>query len=274
VKAFHETINALPDALTYRGEVLDFEPDDHDDRPGFRQTRSARYAIYLVTQLTRFMIYHHYVFADTIEGSISLPVCKSQFLGRPASSAEASTAGGSALQSCPQAGDNVLHILRHCSDDHIRYVNPFLASTTWLAAALRIFRKVFIPDDSRELTESKYERLDQTYLQFAQFWETPLTLLDNLDSLEERVNQRQKMLTLSTDRKTGAMAGRRSFSYNHNPSGKVQLEMQRRGSVQTSPPRRVIKAYSNMRLPGESPEALTTTQMTPMLRDQTGHFRP
>lgn len=189
VEAFSYTMEALPDVLRFHGGLLTFgtDKDDEEEAVLVRRSCSAIYNIWMVAEFTRFMIYHHYVFMNILSGEILSSLTQASFWN------ETSTVENG-LQSCLEAGDNVYNLLTNCAENHVKFVNPFLANTIWLATALQAFRKIFVSDSTPVFTETKYERLRSTYIQFARFWGGPPHLLRDLDSLETRLELRQREL--------------------------------------------------------------------------------
>ncbi|KAF2179306.1 hypothetical protein K469DRAFT_641512 [Zopfia rhizophila CBS 207.26] len=191
------TTSVLPESLAYKGENLSFASmDQHSTSDGLEQSygrlNSAKYSIYMITQLAAFMIYHHYAFGEILNGTIFAEEPRNPGFGWAVPD-QAIPPNCKGLQSCLQAADNILAIINRSSEDHVKYVNPFHASTVWLATSLQILRKVFGPDVQVELTESKCEILRLSCQQYTKFWGTPLALLENLDSLEERLILRRKL---------------------------------------------------------------------------------
>jgi hypothetical protein len=191
IHALRCTTSVLPASLTYNGESLSFaaspfvqaadETDQH-----MKRLHAAKYGIYLMTQLARFMIYHHYAFGEITSGEIFADKpCTPGFGWSVADQEEPTNCEG--LRNCLEAADNISAVTHRCADFHVKFVNPFLASTVWLATSLQILKKVVAPERHSELNASKSEVLKLSCRQYVQFWETPMALLDNLDTLEERL---------------------------------------------------------------------------------------
>lgn len=88
-----------------------------------------------------------------------------------------------------EAADDILMIVSRSSSHHVHYVNPFLASTIWLAAAAQLVYKFFRPPGvNMDLTESKFEVLRLNYMQFVEHWKTSTTLQDNLEILRKSLD--------------------------------------------------------------------------------------
>jgi hypothetical protein len=188
LQALQNVITQLPDSLVYRGEYLDFGSDGQVavSDVEMRRLHSAKYNIYLTIQLARFMIYHHYAFGEIVSGTIFSSKQKAPEPGWSPSRRELSE-NAKGLQNCLQAADDICALTTRCSEDHVKHVNPFLASTVWLAAALQVLRKLFGNGEYQDETTSKCERLRAICGRYTEFWHTPLSLLENLDSLEARL---------------------------------------------------------------------------------------
>ncbi|KAE8360996.1 hypothetical protein BDV27DRAFT_148185 [Aspergillus caelatus] len=82
----------------------------------------------------------------------------------------------------------VLSLVRSSGPDHVHLVNPFLASTIWLAAAVFLaYRYLGIPTKSsqeRLLVESKIDLLKTIFRQFVQWWGMSDILESKLSELE------------------------------------------------------------------------------------------
>src|ERR1700761_58616 len=103
-----------------------------------RRLSSAKYSIYLMTQLTRFMIYHHNAFGEITNKKI-LTEIPPDLDNR--SNVPAGSSNHIGYLNCLQAADRILFIVNSCDEDHVKHVNPFLASTVWLATALQALDK-------------------------------------------------------------------------------------------------------------------------------------
>jgi hypothetical protein len=87
-----------------------------------------------------------------------------------------------------KAADDVVTVVNTSNENHFRYVNPFLANTIWLAAAVQLLHKNMISDNSEaELITSKFEVLCMTYDQFVDFWEMSPTPGQTLQMLQSHL---------------------------------------------------------------------------------------
>ncbi|EAW15391.1 fungal specific transcription factor domain-containing protein [Aspergillus fischeri NRRL 181] len=191
-QALVEVSKAIPESLAYRQEALDFT-NTENPRLTHREARklhSAVFNILLSTQLARFMIYHSYAFGEIVSGTLfagnqgTTSGCMPSAIAAPIIPANAQ-----GWRNCLEAADNILAIVTRCPESHVKYVNPFLASTVWLAAALQIVRKVYGNNIDAELIQSKVDCLRATCEKYAAFWQTPRRMLENLDTLEHRLLQ-------------------------------------------------------------------------------------
>jgi hypothetical protein len=154
-----------------------------------------------MTQLSKFMIYHYHVFGGFPRASRP---CETTYQ-QNGSECSASTPGQSQpdnshdnaniinsteLDQYFEAADNILTIVNRSCDEHVRYVNPFLASTIWLAAAVQLIYKLFGPPGTNgNLIKSKFDVISLNYKQFVGYWHMSTALQQNLDSLEMQLER-------------------------------------------------------------------------------------
>ncbi|KAK3322654.1 hypothetical protein B0H66DRAFT_574762 [Apodospora peruviana] len=161
------TVTSLPASLSYQGETLDFRPkatstpltDRTVNENNPRQEHADKYALHLMTQLCRFMIYHHKICARA--PWLLVQQRKGQ---QPRSSSETAQAN-SEWSNYMSASDEIVRVVRNSARDHYRYVNPFLANSLWFAAAAQIACKVFGP-----AALSNLDLLKLTIDRFISFW--------------------------------------------------------------------------------------------------------
>lgn len=193
---------ALPRCLAYKDEYLSFSPSGRSPAISSLQSDSAIHGIHVMTQLTRFKIYHHEFFnAASREASMILDQRQSNnqrgiehvshSLHPKADSFSAvSTPNSSAWKRYLDAADSILTIVSNSSIDHIKHVNPFLACTIWIAAAVQLVHRVFgPPGTNRRLLESNFDRLRSNYTQYVTYWQTPTILLEKLNILGPRLER-------------------------------------------------------------------------------------
>ncbi|OAG36115.1 hypothetical protein AYO21_09742 [Fonsecaea monophora] len=197
VKAYQDVRKNLPSTLAYRDEHLSFALTEGDDPYSTLRTSAGKYSVQMMSASASFMIYQNYVFADIIEGLSPLSSSHAGYEG----SGKDSTCNersllGKGFRNYLETSDMVLRLLSNCPEDHVRYANPYYASTTWIAAALQVFKRFTLRDHDSTVTQRQYDLLRRSYLQFNQFWDTPSALLQNLDSLEARLDCRHRELDL------------------------------------------------------------------------------
>ena len=188
---------ALPKSLKYQEEYLSFTSKVPAEVVMERQSHSSKYSIYLMTQLAKFMVYHRDAFAgaaedlhlvNTADGNKNDQRGSNQ---REAGPLRLSHRHASkALDHYMEAADNTLTIVSRSSNDHVRYVNPFLANIIWFAAAVQLGYKVLAPlGTNEELEESKFEVLRLNFNAYVSTWNVPIALQQNLDALEENLQR-------------------------------------------------------------------------------------
>ncbi|KAF0324107.1 fungal specific transcription factor, partial [Colletotrichum asianum] len=200
LKALQQTVADLPQRLAYKGTQLGFG----SSTPSFASNKTqavsdkkldaAQHSIFLATQLARFMIYHHYAFSEVLLGTIfSESGSSSPSLGWTATPRDPKErlSHSEGLRNCLKASDDIYAIICRSSDTHVKWTSPFLASTVWLAASLQILRKVFASSICDEMSEQKIILLRKTYQSYTDVWDTPQSLLQNLDSLEQRLMRKK-----------------------------------------------------------------------------------
>ncbi|KXH35896.1 hypothetical protein CSIM01_00610 [Colletotrichum simmondsii] len=199
IGALKQTVALLPRSLTYQGAQLGFKStgsssnSDCTQLPSERRSNASQHAIYLMIQLARFMIYHHFAFNEILLGTIFSETDSPPSFGWTSSSKDEKErlSNSEGLRNCLEASDDIHSIVSRSSETHIQWTNPFLASTVWLAASLQVLRKVFAPSTCNEASEMKIKELRAVCQKYTDFWGTPESLLQNLDSLEERLAQKK-----------------------------------------------------------------------------------
>ncbi|OQV03081.1 Fungal specific transcription factor domain-containing protein isoform 2 [Cladophialophora immunda] len=181
---------ALPKQLRYRDGFLSFAAND----PAVRQLHSAKYSIHVTTQLTRMMIHHQ----DAYHGAQQdlhlndLQEGPDQDSDATAENESLSLRLGPAregMQQFIEAADELLRIVSWSSEEHVRYVNPFLASTIWYGAVVHLGWKVLAPPSTNlDWVESKFTVLHMILMEFSEFWDLPKTLQENLASVEGKLH--------------------------------------------------------------------------------------
>ncbi|KIV81157.1 hypothetical protein PV11_08596 [Exophiala sideris] len=186
------TLMALPDALQYHNEPLRFTTVDCGQTPVSSMLHYAKYSIYVLTELTKFMIAHYYTFSKgqklsgRLQSNADIDRIEANRLPGTLLMCTTRKPNMEGLKQYVEASNNIVLLLNRCTSTHIRYVNPFLATTIWLAATVQLLNKNFgPPGGNRDLAEARFNTLRLTYKQFVRFWNTPGGLLQHLDSLED-----------------------------------------------------------------------------------------
>ncbi|EXJ83040.1 hypothetical protein A1O3_06857 [Capronia epimyces CBS 606.96] len=189
------TTMALPAGLKYHQQYLSFAITGvkGDAAKRRRLLHNSIYGIRLMIELTKMMIYKYYIFhGDSQLGHHSVQVKA----GAKSQPEWFDLAGGVAedrvFEKYFEAADEVVALVSRSSDVQCRYVNPYLANTIWLAAAVQIIHRALAQTNSeRELINSNFELLSLTYNQFVSFWGMSDTLQKNLEAIEEEVESMQ-----------------------------------------------------------------------------------
>lgn len=219
----HCTTEMLPRHLRYENQFLNFDAKDVEvTEAPFRRARDAAiYSIHLMTQLTRMMIYKFYVFRTRLRWpqlQRELATMKSHaktgaMPERQLGSLVPTNAVRQALILYITASDNVVNLIQRTNGSHYKYVNPFLANTIWLAAAVQLVHKELISSDGAEkdLICSNFELLCMAYRQFVDYWYMSDTLQGNLENLEKELK------TLQSAENEGFMHRRLSSNSQRGP---------------------------------------------------------
>ncbi|KAF3764084.1 hypothetical protein M406DRAFT_259842 [Cryphonectria parasitica EP155] len=198
--AVHCFIRVLPDHLRYRQQYLSFEARLPGEIESCRQLHCSIYNIYAMTQLARLMIYRYDVFGSQTQAPPSMLLGA---LGTRYFTA-LQDEGASELSQYFEAADNVLTIVNRSCENHVQYINPFLSSTIWLAAAVQLVRKQLEgPGTKTALIKTRFDLLYLTYTQFASFWGAKTSMQQDLESLEvqlESCNPEDALLPASQNR--------------------------------------------------------------------------
>ncbi|EXJ82887.1 hypothetical protein A1O3_06703 [Capronia epimyces CBS 606.96] len=198
---------ALPKRLRHRDQFLSFGDNDPATRVATRQLHSAMYSIHVTTQLTRMMINHQ----DAYRGAQQ----DLRLNENDHTDGSATAEGGSVslhlgptrqgMQQYIEAADELLHIVSRSSEHHVRYVNPFLASTLWYGAVVHLGWKVLAPPHTNlDFIESKFAVMHMILTEFANFWDLPSTLQENLSGVEGKLS----LFTRQQARRSSHSSGR------------------------------------------------------------------
>lgn len=179
---------ALPKPLRYHDEYLSFSSRDPSQVAAVRQQHSNKYSFHVMTQLARIMIHHQDAFRGAQQdlqlvgaNGASKPGCANDLCLRLGPERKG-------LQQYIDAADELLHVVSQCAEDHVRYVNPFLASTIWYGAAVHRAWKVLSPPRmNHDYIASKFEVMHMNFNNFSSFWDLPHALQENLHMMEEKL---------------------------------------------------------------------------------------
>ena len=128
---------ALPIALQYHGEYLTFGSDDPANTGTARQLDGSKHGTYLMIQLTHLIIDHFEAF-QCCSGEYRVNLDGGSSKQRQSSLLVLSEQQRQALNRFVLAADKAFTMVSRCSDDHVQAVNPFLASSVWIAAAVQL----------------------------------------------------------------------------------------------------------------------------------------
>jgi hypothetical protein len=186
LNSLHCSVMALPDHARWNGQALTFGINDNKQHgvSAKKLADSAIYSIYVMTQLTKLMSLKYHVFRTGMTWSSSME--ESDHISGLANNSS-SALDSEYLAEYFEAADNIVSLIRRCPEDHHRYLNPFLASTSWLAGAVQLVRRSLLPDDSSEkdLVASNFALLSMTYRKTVAFWNMSRTPLSHWQSLED-----------------------------------------------------------------------------------------
>ncbi|KAJ0309076.1 hypothetical protein COL516b_002974 [Colletotrichum fioriniae] len=136
IGALKQTVALLPRSLTYQGAQLNFKFTGSSSTSDCPQLPSERRTIFSETD------------SPPSFGWTSSSKDEKERLSN-----------SEGLRNCLEASDDIHSIVSRSSETHIKWTNPFLASTVWLAASLQVLRKVFAPSTCNEASEMKIKEL-------------------------------------------------------------------------------------------------------------------
>lgn len=192
-------MTVLPPFLQYEGPFLDFGEHARNVRTGksskLRHRYSSIFGIYLMAELTKLMIHKYQVFQPDSQDTL-VPhnfrryeeLRDKCFLHPSMKSALQSRLLDPSVQHYFAASDSVLRFISNSSDTRHCYVNPFLSSTVWFAAAVQLVRLEMTSEPSeKELVASNYDILHMVHNQFVLRWNMSATPRENLFMLANRL---------------------------------------------------------------------------------------
>ncbi|TGO06956.1 hypothetical protein BTUL_0378g00010 [Botrytis tulipae] len=259
-------MTVLPPSLQYEGQFLDFGEPARNLSTGnsskLRHRHSSIFGIHLMAGLTKLMIHKYQVFHPDSQGTREphnfrrYEDLRGKYFPHPSmKSSLQSRLLDPSVQHYFAASDSVLRIINSSSDMRHCYVNPFLSSTVWLAAAVQLVHLEMASEPlEKELVASNYEILNMVHNQFVLRWNMSVTPRDNLITLANRLRNAVAYSAnnpiLSRD---GHHSQRSSIqeSSTSNPDNTVELpgepatttnhcERQNRTSIPLNPPPRTL----------------------------------
>lgn len=181
---------AMPSELVYHDEYLAFRATANPFAPASQFNESSKYSIHIMVQLTRFMLHTQNVFRTT---SVNASTLWEHHRGSPQDRLDQkgpSAGDREAWEHYVDAADKIVKVVRNSSQEHVRYVNPFLANTIWLAAAAQVVARLFGPPSiDRRLAASNFDVLRGTLNLYVSFWGICGELKTKLDNLEYKLDQ-------------------------------------------------------------------------------------
>ncbi|KAL6890004.1 hypothetical protein GGI43DRAFT_425670 [Trichoderma evansii] len=181
LKALEESLSsfgrALPKEISYCNEYLGFHSKTSMETQSTLTNDCATHSLYMMTQLTRFMIYHYQMFWDgrTMDSASAEDLTEES--GNQQYRLPTYSVSTEAWNRYLESADNILRMIRNSSPYHVRYVNPLFASTIWIAAVAQV---------------SKLEVLQHNFDGYVSFWGTSRALQHKLNTLESRLQNVQR----------------------------------------------------------------------------------
>ncbi|KIV87584.1 hypothetical protein PV11_03118 [Exophiala sideris] len=181
LNCLHCTTTALPNHLRYYGQQLHFRRRDGIHHGSQVLADSSVYEICLMDQLTRMMVLKYHIFRTGFKWQ----AMRDSMAADDKVVAMASSMELQYLTQYFEAADSVVKIVRCSSADHYKHVNPFLASTAWLAGAIQLLHRSLLPNDSsdRDLPDSNFEVVSLTYQKAVDYWNMSKVPLRNWETL-------------------------------------------------------------------------------------------
>jgi hypothetical protein len=176
------TIDHLPAELAFDELILDFGTRTH----GFTQTSlhslSSIYLINMMPEIARLLALRPYLYEDYIKKLL-----------------KASRAGNRDVvplepqeqtSQCYRVADAILKIIEPSHGTHYRYVNPYIAHASWLAATVKLLQQ-YLEDDEVLKCEARmsFSFLKTTQDQFVDYWGMSGVPTQTLDILDTRMNR-------------------------------------------------------------------------------------
>lgn len=217
---------AVPNHLKYHNQYLGFNPRVPGQHVSMRQKHCSIYNIYMMTQLAKLMIYRYDVFNGHSKGFLSTHRSSDPLRANNKRDSPQDRKNGMeslALKQYFDAADDMLTIVHRSCDDHIRYINPFLSNTIWLASAVHLVRSHLCQSGTeRSAIKSRFEVMHLTYKKCVEFWDMHTAVQQNLEILQEQLEAYRR---LSVSR--GQDQSTEDFDTYHVETAQRSLENQR-----------------------------------------------
>ncbi|KEF60672.1 uncharacterized protein A1O9_02233 [Exophiala aquamarina CBS 119918] len=181
----------LPQELRFHGQHLDFGTHTMglERIPSVLHLHSSIYLIALLPETSKIIALRPYVF----EAYLRKLLTKAQSSGTRGEEQELSEMqeeSARKVEQCYKAADAILNIVMNCHESHYKYVSPYVAHVSWLAATVPLLQQELVEDDSQKLViRSRFEILKATVSRFLDYWEMSQVPKQNLDLLELRLKQ-------------------------------------------------------------------------------------
>jgi hypothetical protein len=203
--SLHCLCSALPPDLAYHGERLSFTPQS-------LQLDAAKHSIQIMFNLSRFMLYHRQVFDNT-----------SRLLG---SALNTSSIQQPAWDHYLAASSEIVTLVRNCSPRHVCLVNPFLASSIWLAAAAQIVYTSISPAGTDiRVAQSSLDLLQCNLNGFNSTWGVSATFLQKLNNLQTNLKELPQNEAVEPSSNHGTAASRPREVGANQPPAIIQTDL-------------------------------------------------
>jgi hypothetical protein len=132
-----------------------------------------------------------------------------------------------------QAAESIVILINRSADSHIKYVNPFVASTVWLAAAIQLVFRAFCPPGTcKSLVDSNFKVLRLNYCQFIDQWKTSKALQMNLDLLDAQLRHLGEPKTAERPQQSSSMRdSAESRNVGQDPNKRPSRTVEEEGAV-------------------------------------------
>ncbi len=181
----------LPPELKFHGQYLEFgtRTFGKGTDSASLHSQSSIYLLAMMPEIARLLALRPYVveafarkFLDTTDKDER---CKS--MREPSTRSQGATRE---VTQCRNAAEAVLNIVANCHEKHYQYVNPYVASASWLAATTNLLLQELSEDQSeKSMIRARFEVLKATNDRFIQYWDMSTVPKQNLDTLANKLKQ-------------------------------------------------------------------------------------